>query len=180
MSVFSKIKQSRAAAKEHKAKAKEPAEETKVPYKHVPTHAAVDALSGAPSTWKHEDLGKIRQHHQRRSQMGSRTTSMISTASYFTATPGPSSGAPPLPRNSSYISYSSHNPAWFDRGGGDYHNGEPIRKRYRSRGRSYNDPGVGPSIGPSPLASNIQSEGKPPLNQLTCYFKTAGNNCTRY
>ncbi|RDL31425.1 Uncharacterized protein BP5553_09634 [Venustampulla echinocandica] len=161
MSVFSKIRQSRAAAKQHKAKAKEPTEDVKVPYKHVPKHAAVDALSGAPSTWKHEDKGKIRQHHQRRSQMGSRTTSMISTASYFTATAGPSSAAPPLPRNNSYT-YSSYSPAWLDRGG-DYHNAEPTRKRYKSRGHSYNDSGIGASIGPSPLASNMHSEDVSPV-----------------
>src|SRR6187402_3478162 len=100
MSVFSKIKMSRKAAKEHKVKAaekeKDPNEVVKLPYKHVPTHAAVDALSGAPSSWKHEDRPKIKEHHQRRSQMViSRTGSTLSTTSYMNSAAGPSIQAPP-------------------------------------------------------------------------------------
>lgn len=129
----------------------------KVPYKHVPTHAAVDALSGAPSTWQKEDRSKIKAHHQRRSQMViSRTGSSLSTVSYLNAAAGPSS-APTLPRNSSY---SSYNPTWFDRGGDVYYSNEPAHKRPRpSRGHSYHDSG----IGPSPLASNLQSEEVSPV-----------------
>jgi hypothetical protein len=162
MSVFSKIKRSKKAAKEHKEKEKEKAAEpVKVPYKHTPTHAAFDALSGAPSTWKYEDRPKIREHHQRRSQMViSRTGSSLSTVSYMNAAAGPNSHAPPLPQNSSY---SSYNPTWFDRGGDlnySFEKPEPVSKRQKpSRGHSYHDSGVGPSIGPSPLASNMQSEG---------------------
>lgn len=163
MSVFSKLKMSKKAAKEHKAKAAEKDKEPviTVPYKHVPTHAAVDALSGAPSSWKAEDRPKIKDHHHRRSQMAmSRTGSYLSTVSYMNAatpTAGPSS-APSLPRNSSY---SSYNPTWFDRTGDLQGYIEPPAKRYRpTRGHSYNDSGMGASIGPSPLASNIQSEGR--------------------
>jgi hypothetical protein len=132
----------------------------KIPYKHVPTHAAVDALSGAPSTWQVEDRSKIKAHHQRRSQMViSRTGSSLSTVSYMNAAAGPSS-APALPRNSSY---SSYNPTWFDRGGDVYYSNEPAHKRARpSRGHSYHDSG----IGPSPLASNLQSEGTSSNNSL--------------
>lgn len=163
MSVFSKIKSSRKAAKEHKVKSSEKDKNgndvVKMPYKHVPTHAAVDALSGAPSSWKLEDRSKIKEHHQRRSQMViSRTGSSVSTMSYMNAAAGPRSQAPPLPRNSSY---SSYNPTWFDRGGDIYHtSGEPSQKRYKpSRNHSYHDSGIGPSVGPTPLASNINSEG---------------------
>jgi hypothetical protein len=164
MSVFSKIKQGRKAAKDHKAKKveenKENEEPVKVPYKHVPTHAAVDALSGAPSSWKHEDRSKIKLHHQRRSQMTiSRTQSTLSTTSFLNAAAGPST-VPELPRNTSYDSY---NPTWFNRGGDDrggetYR--EPARRHPQKRGHSYHDSGMGASIRPSPLASNIHSEGK--------------------
>lgn len=159
MSVFSKLRLSKKAAKEHKAKTAEKqkadqlAEEAvaKVPYKHIPTHAAVDALSGAPSTWKAEDRPKIKDHHQRRSQMAiSRTGSYLSTVSYAGSVAGPSN-TPPLPRNSSY---SSYNPTWFDRTGDIQGYIEPPQKKYR-RGHSYHDSG----IGPSPLASNVHSEG---------------------
>ncbi|TVY13774.1 hypothetical protein LARI1_G008535 [Lachnellula arida] len=128
MSVFSKISLSRKAAKDHKAKVAEKEQDVKAPYKHVPTHAAVDALNGAPSTFKIDDRSKIQeQHHKRRSQMASRTTSALSIAT---------------------ISYPTH---------------EPVQKRYRSsRGHSYHDPSVGPSAGPSPLASNMHSEDVTP------------------
>jgi hypothetical protein len=161
MSVFSKIKQGRKAAKDHKAKKVEENKENeqpvaKQPYKHIPTHAAVDALSGAPSSWKAEDRSKIKQHHQRRSQMTiSRTQSTLSTTSYLNAAAGPST-VPELPRNTSYDSY---NPTWFDRGGDVYR--EPARRHPQKRGHSYHDSGMGASIRPSPLASNIHSEGKP-------------------
>ncbi|TVY48107.1 hypothetical protein LOCC1_G001166 [Lachnellula occidentalis] len=94
MSVFSKISLSRKAAKEHKAKVaeKEPDPDVKVPYKHVPTHAAVDALNGAPSTWRVDDRSKIKEHHKRRSEMTtSRTTSALSiaTTSYLNSAAGP-------------------------------------------------------------------------------------------
>jgi hypothetical protein len=158
MSVFSKIMMSRKAAKEakdHKTVVKQKEEAVaKVPYKHVPTHAAVDALSGAPSTWKVDDRSKIKEHHKRRSQMViSRTGSSLSNVSYMNAAAGPSS-IPQLPRNSSYNSY---NPTWFDRSGDIYNASENThqKRQKRSRGHSYHDSG----IGPSPLASNLQSEG---------------------
>ncbi|CAG8951776.1 hypothetical protein HYFRA_00005579 [Hymenoscyphus fraxineus] len=176
MSIFSKIKQSRQAAKEHKAKTAEKGKENepvKVPYKHIPKHAAVDALSGAPSSWKHEDRSKIKQQHQRRSQMAmSRPTSTLSTVSYVNSAAGPSSSsAPALPRNSSY---SSYNPTWFDRGGDVYysHSQESAQRRpKKARGHSYNDSGLGASIGPSPLASNMHSEDVSPA-------ESSGNSTT--
>ncbi|KAN0106222.1 hypothetical protein V8E51_009098 [Hyaloscypha variabilis] len=143
-------------AKEQKTVVKQKEEAVaKTPYKHVPTHAAVDALSGAPSTWKVDDRSKIREHHKRRSQMViSRTGSSLSNVSYMNAAAGPSS-MPPLPRNSSY---SSYNPTWFDRGGDVYYANEQKRQR-PSRNHSYHDSG----IGPSPLASNLQSEEVSPV-----------------
>lgn len=92
--------------------------------------------------------------------MISRTGSSLSTMSYA----GSNSHAPPLPRNSSYSSYS---PAWFDRGGENtysYHPTEHPQKRHKpTRGHSYHDSGIGPSVGPSPLVSNIHSEEVSPV-----------------
>ncbi len=159
MSVFSKIMMSRKAAKEHKNKVAEKEKETEAAYKHTPTHAAVDALSGAPSSWKLEDRSKIKEHHKRRSQMViSRTGSSLSHMSYMNAA-GSSTNIPPLPRNSSY---SSYNPTWFDRGGDAYSSNDSAQRQKVPRSHSYHDSGIGPSIGPSPLASQHHSEGTDP------------------
>jgi len=159
MSVFSNLKRSRKAAQEKKVmdaeKEKKAAEAVKVPYKHTPTHAAVDALSGAPSGWKHEDRPKIKEEHRRRSQMAmSRTASSVSTQSYFH---GAAAGTqtPPVPRISRH---DSRNPTWFDRTGDMSYTHESPRK-YKHRGHSYQDSGLGMSIGPSPLGSNGHSDG---------------------
>lgn len=161
MSVFSKIKLSRKAAKEHKVKAAEKGADkpVAVPYKHIPTHAAVDALNGAPSSWKHEDLPKIKEHHKRRSQMAiSRTHSTLSTISYLNAAAGPSTDVPPLPRASSYTNYSTHNSTWFNRDGDVYYPAESApRKTKPSRSQSYQDS----ALGRSPLATEVSSEGMP-------------------
>ncbi|KAI9050478.1 hypothetical protein LZ554_005641 [Drepanopeziza brunnea f. sp. 'monogermtubi'] len=171
MSLFSKIKRSKKAAKEHKAKEKQkdPKEAVKVPYKHVPTHAAIDALSGAPSSWNQDDRPKIKEQHKRRSEMAiSRTGSTLSHMSFpnpnSNSIAGPSNSlAPPLPQNSGY---SGYNPAWFDRSGDVYHStdsprqGEHRQSRYKpQRGHALHDSG----IGPSPLASNVQSEEASPV-----------------
>ncbi|KAL8971202.1 MAG: hypothetical protein Q9197_003398 [Variospora fuerteventurae] len=81
MSIFSKIKGAKKAAEKHKqAKASEIPVEKKdapVPYRHIPTHAAADALTGTPSSWREEDRAAIQHHHKRRSMMN-RNSSMIS------------------------------------------------------------------------------------------------------
>ncbi|KAH7386227.1 hypothetical protein BKA64DRAFT_137607 [Cadophora sp. MPI-SDFR-AT-0126] len=153
MSIFSKLKASKKAAKEHKAaeKQKDPETAVVIPYKHTPTHAAVDALSGAPSSWSRDDRSKIKAQHKRRSEMVmSRTPSSLSTMSYMNPGAGSSSQVPPLPRNSSY---SSFNPTWFDKSDGVI---DSRQNRYRPhRGHSYHDSG----LGPSPLGSDGQSKG---------------------
>ena len=81
MSIFSKFSRAKRAAEKHKTlkAAKEEPQEA-APYRHIPTHAAVDALSGAPSSWQHEDREAIRfQNDKRRSQM-IRTPSHLSNA----------------------------------------------------------------------------------------------------
>lgn len=152
MSIFSRLKMSKKAAKEHKQKLSQKANSDdipKAPYRHVPTHAALDALTGAPSSWKHEDRPKILEHHKRRSMMSiSRTGSVHSTRT------DPASHTPAVPsllRNSSYNSLS---PTWNDRGDYSYLN-EPYQKRKRvSQNNSFIDSG----IGPSPLASSAASK----------------------
>ncbi|CAL3968059.1 unnamed protein product [Diplocarpon coronariae] len=166
MSIFGKINRSRKAAKEHKASAtKEKGPEKVVqnpPYKHVPTHAAVDALSGAPSSWNQNDRPRIREQHKRRSEMNfSRRASSSNASAYNQVAAGPSASIPPLPRNSSY---SSFNPPWFDRSSdlltSDNKLGEPRQSRYKaSGGPSHHDSG----IGRSPLASHVQSEEASPV-----------------
>ena len=83
MSIFSKIKGAKRAAKEHKLaeSQKTPAEKVDKPqaYWHVPTHAASDALSGAPASFREEDRTAIRESHKRRSQFNlTRNSSAIS------------------------------------------------------------------------------------------------------
>jgi hypothetical protein len=72
MSIFSKIKGASKAAKAHKkAQTPDPVapSASPAPYHHVPTHAAIDAMSGAPSSWKEVDRFAIKAQHKRRSQM---------------------------------------------------------------------------------------------------------------
>ncbi|KAL8729615.1 MAG: hypothetical protein Q9181_004939 [Wetmoreana brouardii] len=85
MSIFTKIKGAKKAADKHKhAKASEiPVEkkDTPVPYRHIPTHAATDALTGAPSSWREEDRAAIKHQHKRRSMM-TRNSSALSGTLY--------------------------------------------------------------------------------------------------
>ncbi|KAK4146866.1 uncharacterized protein C8A04DRAFT_25445 [Dichotomopilus funicola] len=71
MSVFSMIKRGRQAAKDHRAEQakKEKEEEQKPPYKHVPKHAAIDAMSGGPAAWRETDRARIVEQNRRRSAM---------------------------------------------------------------------------------------------------------------
>jgi len=102
MSIFAKIRGAKKAAEEHKNATanNNTAEVSEKPaaYKHVPTHAAVDALSGAPSTWKAEDRTLIKAQHKRRSAM-IRNNSGLSTVNT-------------LPRTGSYTGST-----WTVRGG---------------------------------------------------------------
>ncbi|KAL7816604.1 hypothetical protein V8C26DRAFT_84126 [Trichoderma gracile] len=72
MSIFSRMKKSRQQAKEHNAKLaeQEKKEKTeKTPYRHVPTHAATDAIASAPPSWREADRQKIQEQNRRRSAM---------------------------------------------------------------------------------------------------------------
>jgi hypothetical protein len=71
MSIFSKIQRSRKAAKEHKGKQAETqrAQAESVPYRHVPTHAAIDAINLAPASWRKHDKVRIVEENRRRSAL---------------------------------------------------------------------------------------------------------------
>ncbi|KAI0457684.1 hypothetical protein F5B21DRAFT_462720 [Xylaria acuta] len=120
MSVFSIIKRGRAQAKEYSAKQadKDKAETVKLPYKHVPTHAAADAIATAPSSWKQGDRSKIREQNRRRSAMAAsgtghgalpRVGSSLAYVSYPSVYANP---VVPLPKNYSYSSIPS---SWRER-----------------------------------------------------------------
>jgi hypothetical protein len=120
MSVFSIIKRGREQAKEHNAKQAERVKEesVKLPYRHVPTHAAVDALATAPASWKHDDRSKIREQNRRRSAMAAsahgngglpRVGSSLTHVSYPSVYATP---VVPLPKNYSYNSIPS---SWRER-----------------------------------------------------------------
>ncbi|RYP39468.1 hypothetical protein DL767_002202 [Monosporascus sp. MG133] len=80
MPLFSVIRRGREQAKEQKAKDSAKAKEDvpKAPYKHVPTHAAIDAMSGAPNTFKDIDRAKILEQHRRRSANAANSASLKS------------------------------------------------------------------------------------------------------
>lgn len=68
MSVFSIIRRGRQQAKEHSREQAErkQREQSQPAYKHVPTHAAVDALVGAPPTSRADDKPRIMEENRRR------------------------------------------------------------------------------------------------------------------
>ncbi|KAL2258735.1 hypothetical protein VTK26DRAFT_7823 [Humicola hyalothermophila] len=125
MSVLSMIKRGRQAAKQHRAEQaeKEKREAEKPPYKHIPKHAAIDALSGGPAGWREYDRQRILEQNRRRSALTAsgvgmsgmmtpvhagmpRVHSSLSHVSYPTAYANP---VVQLPRN---YSYSSMPPGW--------------------------------------------------------------------
>ncbi|KAM0258215.1 hypothetical protein ACHAQJ_003983 [Trichoderma viride] len=72
MSIFSRMRKSRQQAKDHNAKLAEQEKKEeggKVPYRHVPKHAATDAIASAPPSWRDDDRQKIQEQHRRRSSM---------------------------------------------------------------------------------------------------------------
>lgn len=136
MSIFSKIKGAKKAAQKHKKasmdqsaqseKAKEPA----IPYRHVPTHAAVDALSGAPSTWRHEDRDAIKQAHTDRMSLKRHNSGYSMTSTAYRNS---------MQRNSSYVSQATAQDLYRDGSVNSsvniqgMNNGRPILETRKSR-----------------------------------------------
>jgi hypothetical protein len=101
MSVFSMLKRGRQAAKEHRAEKaeKDKKEAEKPPYKHIPKHAAIDALSGGPAGWRENDRQRIVENNRRRSAMTASGVGMsgLTTPSH--------SGIPRVHSSLSHVSY---------------------------------------------------------------------------
>jgi hypothetical protein len=95
MSIFSSIRKSRQSAKEHNAKVAEQKkkESETTAYRHVPTHAATDAITSAPPSWREADRAKIVEANRRRS-------AMTATAHQLSM--------PAMPRVGSSLSYVSY------------------------------------------------------------------------
>lgn len=83
MSFFSKVKGAKKAADTHKAKMETEDKPAAAPYKHVPTHAATDAMTSSPGGWKSEEIAY--QNKARLSRIGSDYSTRPST-SYTTTT----------------------------------------------------------------------------------------------
>ncbi|GAW16065.1 hypothetical protein ANO14919_054880 [Xylariales sp. No.14919] len=167
MSVFSIIKRGRAQAKEHSAKQadKDKSEAVKLPYKHVPTHAATDAIATAPSSWKQDDRSKIREQNRRRSAMMAngmshgglpRVGSSLANVSYPSVYANP---VVPLPKNYSYSSIPS---SWRERMASTPEASEGVD--YFSDPRDYKGKGkeIVPSfvVGTGGTASPVLSSGR--------------------
>ncbi|KAI5866947.1 hypothetical protein GGS23DRAFT_593678 [Durotheca rogersii] len=137
MSVFSLIRRARAQAKEHSAKQaeKEKEETVKLPYKHVVTHAAADALATAPASWKDVDRARILEQTKRRTALAASDPSMSglprvgSSSSYNPYAAVYATPVVPLPKN---YSYSSVPASWREPGtsrdGPDYISHPPSAK----------------------------------------------------
>ncbi|KAI0890433.1 uncharacterized protein GGS22DRAFT_13569 [Annulohypoxylon maeteangense] len=161
MSVFSLIKRGRAQAKEHNAKQAERAKEeaVKLPYRHVVSHAASDALSGAPSSWKHADRPRIMEQNKRRTAIMAkdpnttglpRVGSSLSYVSYASVYGTP---VVPLPRNYSYNNVPT---SWRDQlanfhEGPDYFT-QPVNGG-STKGKGLDHVRTPGSIGPAPRRS---------------------------
>lgn len=132
MSIFSSIRKSHHSAKEYNAKLaeqKKKEEEAKVPYRHIPLHAASDAVASAPPSWREAaDREKIMEQNRRRSAMpyapspnpGIMTGApgpafpRSSTSLSFVSYAGPSNLSRAVPRNHSYSGLSPYHGAGRD------------------------------------------------------------------
>ncbi|XXG94444.1 dolichyl-phosphate beta-glucosyltransferase [Hypoxylon texense] len=168
MSVFSLIKRGRAQAKEQSAKKAEKAKEeaVKLPYKHVVTHAALDALSGAPSGWKHTDRPKIMEQNRRRTAMAASEANLAgmprvgSSMSYVSHASVYSTPVVPLPKNYSYGNIPA---SWREQLGGPQEGhsyfGQP--KSVKGKEPEYIHPLASPVSRSSPAqASAVSSKGR--------------------
>lgn len=178
MSIFGKIKGAKKAADQHKAQAATTSDDTPkpVPYVHTPTHAAIDALTGAPSTWKAEDRAQIKiQNEARLSRTGSdysarssranlnRNSSGLS-ADWNSSSQQPRSSASSLRSHSRNASYQGLAKVLED---SHYGHGEPVPAipvQYTSASTTVSRPkavrspfSAGSSIGRSPLSSEESS-----------------------
>lgn len=102
MSIFSSLRKSRQQAKDHKVKLAEQKikEEELAPYRHVPTHAAIDAFASAPPSWRESYRPQILEQNRRRSAMAA--------SGYNMNIPGPGGPNPGVPRVGSSLSHVTY------------------------------------------------------------------------
>ncbi|PNP41638.1 hypothetical protein TGAMA5MH_06423 [Trichoderma gamsii] len=103
MSIFSRLKKSRQQAKEHNAKLaqqEKKEDEVKTPYRHVPKHAAADAIASAPPSWREDDRQKIQEQNRRRSAMAASSSHSMNMP-----------GMPRVGSGLSHVSYPTDNDA---------------------------------------------------------------------
>ncbi|KAH9909052.1 hypothetical protein F4778DRAFT_210761 [Xylariomycetidae sp. FL2044] len=112
-SFIQNVRKGRNQAKRHLAEKAEQAKHeqqeasTRLPYRHVPTHAYSDAISSAPPSWRDDDRTRIRELNRSRNEMmasgidlvSPNVGSSLSVASYKTAYGTP---IPVFPRNYDY------------------------------------------------------------------------------
>lgn len=79
-------------------------EEVKEPYRHVPTHAAIDAISCAPPTWRVDDRNRILEQNRRRSAMSAVGMGMTGPGMFATG----AANHPGMIRASSSLSHVSY------------------------------------------------------------------------
>lgn len=102
MSMFTVFQKGRQAAKEHQAKQaeqKKKEEQKNTPYKHVPKHAAIDALSSGPASSREADRPRILEQNRRRNAM---TASGVGLGGSVTAV---HNGLPRVHSSLSHVSY---------------------------------------------------------------------------
>jgi hypothetical protein len=98
-SFFSKLRRGRQQAKEHNAKQAQKTKEEQTPpapapapYRHVPKHAGIDAMSGSHSTWNPSAHQLKTQELNRRKSMASIPTKSANTSSARLSYSPPSPG----------------------------------------------------------------------------------------
>jgi hypothetical protein len=143
MSIFSKLSRAKKAAKNHKDAQQGPSAETvdkPVPYRHVVTHAAIDALSGAPSSWREADRLAIKATNEKRKTLTRNSSGLSSTlprvSSYGTAS-NYSYSRPMPPRTENRRSYGAHGGYYTNASGLTIGNPTFQPSRLASQGRSY-------------------------------------------
>lgn len=161
MSLFSKIKNAKKAADEHKrtSVAAPPVEEKpKVAYKHVPTHAGSDSLNlgGGTGMSSTELRSRIREENRRRSELlqSGSSIDVHSSLTYY--------GVPGMPRSKSDVSIaSSHS--------GRQHLSPPSSSRDRMNVYRSSSYGYGPMRSGRNSSSNSLSsvKGKSPLSHMS-------------
>ncbi|KAL2761221.1 hypothetical protein ACRALDRAFT_1073288 [Sodiomyces alcalophilus JCM 7366] len=171
MSVFSSIRKARSHAKEHKEKRTEQEKKEKeshVPYRHIPTHAASDALANAPPSWRIDDREKIVEQNRRRSAMAAsgmnmkmpgppRIASSLSQISFPAAHANPIGN---LPRAYSYTGVPPM-PGWGDYGSDAVYSpslkGKDVERSFRfDSGRTSSLSGKGSPAGSSSDSTSSQ------------------------